>query len=338
MGWAVINLKTTDGKIAHITVEHEGHCESTGAMLVAYYNNFEKAKALIKCGDLHQLDEKIPTKEFIDTVSKEVSAGDISNMPFYPYHFINLPDLDNEVKKAKLMRSAYDYVICRFSVEDTTIPSFNLLSRLGHLNKGEKDKLIIYSSDDEKYRAKKGFKQGEYTYLFDQKENKWFLYGDNENEKYDLEDLLKSGKSKWTAEKFIKENDYYSKRLKKLVKRLQAEYQRRFNLQSMLKTNVNDIPKANVNDITKVVQAEVKVSHRPQSVRELNNWLRRMNVDGKLRVRTLQVRGVKCLAIQELDFGACQNGWRTIRKCEQNDYNAVISYLQQFVPVDWQYR
>lgn len=334
MAWATINVRSIDGKTANITVENEGHCEATGAMLVAFYNSFNKAKELLKCGSLYQLEAKIPTKEFIDKVSEEVSTGDISNMPFYPYHFINLPDLDNEVKTAKLMRSAYDYVICRFLVENTTLPSFNIQNK----------KLVIYSSHDERHKVQKGskqgeytyifdqkvqkgFRQGEYTYLFDQKENKWFLYGDNETEKYDLEALLQSDKSKWTAEKFIKEHEYYSKRLKKLVKRLQAEYQRRLDLQLRLKTNVNDIPK--------LVQAEVKVLHRPQSVRELNNWLRRMNVDGKLRVRTAQDRNYKYLAVQEF---TTDHKWRTVRKCEQTDYNAVTSYLQQFVPVDWQYK
>lgn len=84
----------------------------------------------------------------------------------------------------------------------------------------------------------------------------------------------------------------------------------------------------------KVLQAEIAASHRPQSVRELNDWLRRMNVASRFRVRTVQEKNCKCLALQE---STRSGGWRTVGKCGQHAYDTVINYLQQFVPVDWQW-
>ena len=72
----------------------------------------------------------------------------------------------------------------------------------------------------------------------------------------------------------------------------------------------------------KVLQAEVAASHRPQSVRELNDWF---------RIRTVQEKNCKCLALQE---STRSGGWRTVGKCGQHAYDTIINYLQQFVPVD----
>lgn len=70
---AAINFRTADGKTAHIMNYHDGHAGSTGAMLVSFYNTPEKIKALIKCGDLISLEQKLPNKEFISAVEKEVN-------------------------------------------------------------------------------------------------------------------------------------------------------------------------------------------------------------------------------------------------------------------------
>lgn len=312
---AAINVRTTEGQTVHIMNYHDGQVGSTGAMLVAFYNSFDKAKALIKRGDLNALEQKLPSREFIETVTKEIMTGDISKIPANPYNIYDGDDLAEAVKEHKCINNMRDYVACRFDLECTALPVFTI--------KAENGKKIMYldASSNTDFRAKKGFGAGEYTYLFDQKKGKWFLTDEVGNVLYAVEDELRNLDRGWTVNSYMEKRANYRKRLLSILKRLQDEFAKQQRTGKLGGENNR-----------KTIQSELNVSHRPQSVRELNDWLRRMNVASKFRVRTVQDRNCRCLAVQEFT----RNGkWKAVGKCGVNDYNTVINYLQQFVPVDW---
>lgn len=312
---AAINVRTTEGKTVHIINYHDGYVGSTGAMLVAFYNTFDRAKALVKCGDLNSLEQKLPSKEFIETVAKEVNEGDISKIPANPYNIYDGDDLAEAVKEHKCINNMHDYVACRFDLECTALPVFTIKNENG------KKKMELDASSNTDYRVKQGFGAGEYTYLFDQKQGKWFITDNVGNIMCAVEDELKRIDRGWTVNSYMEKREKYRKRLLDILKKLQAEF-----------TKQQKAGKLGGEKKRKVIQSEIKVSHRPQTVRELNDWLRRMNVASKFRVRTVQDRNCRCLAVQEFT----RNGkWKAVGKCGVNDYNTIINYLQQFVPVDW---
>ena len=312
---AAINVRTAEGKTIHIINYHNGHVGSTGAMLVAFYNNFEKAKALVKCGDLYDLEQKLPSKEFIETVNKEVMAEDTSKIPASPYNIYDEDDLAEVVKEHRCIKNMNDYVSYRFDLDCTALPVFSIKTENG------KKVLSLDANSNTDFRAKKGFGAGEYTYLFDQKQGKWFVTDEVGNILCAVEDELRNLDRGWTVNSYMEKRANYRKRLLSILKRLQDEFAKQQRAGKLSGENNN-----------KTVQSEIKVSHRPQSVRELNDWLRRMNVASKFRVRTVQERNCKCLAVQEFNR---QGKWKSIGKCGANDYNTVINYLMQFVPVDW---
>ena len=313
---AAINVRTAEGKTVHILNYHNGNVGSTGAMLVAFYNNFEKAKELVKCGDLYTLEQKLPSKEFIQTVADEVSRGDISKVPASPYNIYDGEDLKKVIKEHKCISNMYDYVACRFDLECTALPLFTIKD-----SNGKKQLSMNVYDNDANCKTKKGFGAGEYTYLFDQKQGKWFVTDEVGKILCAVEDELRHMDRSWTPNEFMEKRVRYRKGLMNILKQLQNEYAKQNNAGKLGNKHNN-----------RAVQSEVKVLHKPQSVRELNDWLRRMNVASKFRVRTVQERGYKKLAVQELNR---QGQWKAVGKCGVNDYNTVINYLIQFVPVDW---
>lgn len=317
MSIAAINVRTVEGKTVHIINYHDGHVGSTGEMLVAFYNTFDKAKALVKCGDLYTLEQKLPSKEFIETVTKEVMAGDISKIPANPFN-IHGDDLAEAVKKHKCIDNMRDYVECRFDLEDTALPVFTI--------KDENGKKIMYldATSNTDFRGKDGFGAGEYTYLFDQKQGKWFITDEVGNVLCAVEDAIRNFDRDWTVNRYMEERAKYRKKLLNILKKLQNEFAKQ--------QKTGKLGGENNRKTRKTIQSELKVYHRPQSVRELNNWLRRMNVASKYRVRTMHDGYYKCLVIQWFT----RNGkWKAVGKCGESDYNTVINYLRQFVPVDW---
>lgn len=315
MSVAAINVRTLEGRTVHIMNYHDGHVGSTGAMLVVFYNNFDKAKELVKCGDLYALEQKLPSKEFIQTVADEVSRGDISKVPASPYNIYDGEDLKKVIKEHKCISSMNDYVACRFDLECMTLPLFDIKD-----NNGRKQ-LSMSAYNDTTHKTKKGFGAGEYTYLFDQKQEKWFVTDEVGDILCAVEDELRNFDRSWTPSEYMEKRTRYRRGLMNILKQLQNEYAKQNNAGN-LNRRINN----------KTVQSEVKVSHKPQSVRELNDWLRRMNVASKFRVRTMKDRTGRYLAVQEFNR---QGKWRAIGKCGVTEYNTVIYYLTQFVPIDW---
>lgn len=312
---AAINVRTTEGKTVHIMNYHDGYVGSTGAMLVAFYNSFEKAKALIKRGDLNSLEQKLPSREFIETVTKEVMAGDISKIPANPYNIYDGDDLAEAVKEHKCINNMRDYVACRFDLECTALPLFTINDENG------KKIMHLDASSNTDFRGKQGFGAGEYTYLFDQKQMKWFLTDEVGNVLCAVEDELRKLDRGWTVNSYMEKRASYRKRLLDILKKLQNEFAKQHRTDNL-----------GVENNRKTIQSKIMASHRPQTVRELNDWLRRMNVASKFRVRTVLDKNCRCLAVQEFT----RNGkWKAVGKCGVSDYNTVINYLQQFVPVDW---
>ena len=306
---AAINFRSADGKTAHIMNYHDGHVGSTGAMLVSFYNTPEKIKALIKCGDLMSLEQRLPSKEFISTVEKEVKAGDTSKIPANPYSIYDEEELVKAIKEHKCINCMEDYVRCRFDINATALPLFYI-----------KDKQLKFFVEKQEHKAKKGFGIGEYTYLFDEKQGKWFITDEVGNILSTVEDELKRLDKGWTVNDYLNKRENYRKRILNILKQMQNLVEKQ-NKSKGLEVKSN-----------KVVQGEIKVAHRPQSVREVNDWLRRMNVASRFRLRTVQDNKTKCLALQQFT----SNGkWKAIGKCGLGDYTSVIHYLQQFVPVDW---
>ena len=306
---AAINLRTKEGKTAHIMNYHDGHVGSTGAMLVSFYNTTDKIKALIGCGDIDALEQRLPSKEFISTVEKEVSAGDTSKVPANPYNIYDEDDLIEAVKEHKCINCMEDYVKCRFDVNATTLPLFYI-----------EDNQLKFFVEKQEHKAKKGFGIGEYTYLFDEKQGKWFITDEVGNILSTIENELKRLDKGWTVNDYLNKRENYRKRILNILKQMQNLVEKQ-NKSKGLEVKSN-----------KVVQGEIKVAHRPQSVREVNDWLRRMNVASRFRLRTVQDNKTKCLALQQFT----SNGkWKAIGKCGLGDYTSVIHYLQQFVPVDW---
>lgn len=307
---AAINVRTTEGKTVHIMNYHDGYVGSTGAMLVTFYNSFDKAKALIKRGDLSALEQKLPSREFIETVTKEVMTGDISKIPANPYNIYDEDDLIEAVKEHKCINCMEDYVKCRFDVNATTLPLFYI-----------KDKQLKFFFENQEHKAKQGFGAGEYTYLFDQKQMKWFLTDEVGNVLCAVEDELRRLDRGWTVKDYLNKRENYRKRILNILKQMQNLVEKQQKTGKLSEENNR-----------KTIQSELKVSHRPQTVRELNDWLRRMNVASKFRVRTVLDKNYRCLAVQEFTR---DGKWKAVGKCRVDDYNTVIYYLQQFVPVDW---
>ena len=306
---AAINFRSADGKTAHIMNYHDGHVGSTGAMLVSFYNTPEKIKALIKCGDLMSLEQRLPSKEFISTVEKEVKAGDTSKIPANPYSIYDEEELVKAIKEHKCINCMEDYVRCRFDINATALPLFYI-----------KDKQLKFFIENQEHKAKEGFGAGEYTYLFDEKQGKWFITDEVGNILSTVEDEIKRLDKGWTINDYLNKRENYRKRILNILKQMQNLVEKQ-NKSKGLEVKSN-----------KVVQGEIKVAHRPQSVREVNDWLRRMNVASRFRLRTVQDNKTKCLALQQFT----SNGkWKAIGKCGLGDYTSVIHYLQQFVPVDW---
>lgn len=79
-----------------------------------------------------------------------------------------------------------------------------------------------------------------------------------------------------------------------------------------------------------MIQANI-VANKPNSVREINNWLKRMGVNSRMRVRTVKGK----LALQERV--GMTNSWRTVRLSAIDNFDNLLAYLVQYVPVDWQY-
>ena len=307
---AAINFRTADGKTAHIMNYHDGHVGSTGAMLMSFYNTPEKIKALIKCGDLMSLEQRLPSKEFISTVEKEVKAGDISKIPANPYSIYDEEELVKAIKEHKCINCMEDYVRCRFDINTTALPLFNI--------KDNQIEFIAYDSAE--HRAKKGFGAGEYTYLFDEKQGKWFITDEVGNILCTVEEELRNTDRGWTVNTYLEKRERYRKTILNILKQMQNLIAKQ-NKAKGLEVRSN-----------KVVQGEIKVIHKPQSVREINDWLRRMNVASRFRVRTMQDKKTKCLALQQFTR---DGRWKPVGKCDVGDYNTVIYYLQQFVPIDW---
>lgn len=84
-------------------------------------------------------------------------------------------------------------------------------------------------------------------------------------------------------------------------------------------------------------KARHKDHHKPQTVRGINDWLRRVEQEEFLRVRTIHEKGIKYLGIQRRIADCRTIDWRTIVKADVNDYDGVISYLQKYAPTDWKY-
>jgi hypothetical protein len=83
-----------------------------------------------------------------------------------------------------------------------------------------------------------------------------------------------------------------------------------------------------------VCQGYVQVNQAPNSVREINAWLKRYNVHNMFKVRTATMNnGVKYLAIQE--YQRRTGKFETTARC--GSYMEVIDLLSRYVPVDWQY-
>lgn len=73
------------------------------------------------------------------------------------------------------------------------------------------------------------------------------------------------------------------------------------------------------------------VANKPKSVREINSWLKRMGVNSRMRVRTVKGQ----LALQERV--GMTNNWRIVRLSAIDNFDNLLAYLVQYVPVDWQY-
>lgn len=73
------------------------------------------------------------------------------------------------------------------------------------------------------------------------------------------------------------------------------------------------------------------VANKPKSVREINSWLKRMGVNSRMRVRTVKGQ----LALQERV--GMTNNWRIVRLSAIDNFDNMLAYLVQYVPVDWQY-
>lgn len=73
------------------------------------------------------------------------------------------------------------------------------------------------------------------------------------------------------------------------------------------------------------------VANKPKSVREINSWLKRMGVNSRMRVRTVKGQ----LALQERV--GMTNSWRIVRLSAIDNFDNLLAYLVQYVPVDWQY-
>lgn len=307
---AAINVRTADGNVAHIICNYDGYTYITGALLLAYYNSFEKAKELLKCGDIYQLEEKLPNKQFIETLRKEVDAQDISKMPGCPYNYNDYEDekeLIRTVIRSMNNKSMYNHVAYRSQAECITLPIY-IIADICENNK-------IVSKNNSKFRAKKGFGMGEYTYLFDEAKGKWFEIDYTGKAIGALESLMNEG---WTVETYKKEREINNKKALNNVKRLRAAYTK---LQKM------------INDRKKQQKGTVKVYHKPQTVRELNDWLKRQGVRDRLRVRTLTKSGYKFVALQEL---TSKGDWQIRIKCDIDNYYNIFDYLKSYLFVDWQ--
>ncbi len=309
---ATINLRNNEGETVHVMTYHNGFVGHTGAMLVAFYNSFEKAKALMKYGDLNSLEPKLPTGEFIDAVEREVFENDISKVPAYPYtEYSSKNAMVAAIKKSKNIGCREDYVISRFGIEDVSLPVY-------YIEYTNARRILHFQAKEEaKWRAKTGLEISEYTYLFDQKQGTWFLLDDKGKVISTVIDELKRiNNGDWTVKKYLSQCAEYKKQWVEVLDKLKSVY-------------------AEMSKGTPRVIKD-KVCQKPSSVRGINDWLRRVGAGGTFRVRTLQEDGNKYLAIQRFTEDFTVNKWKVVKRLGVYDYGVAVDTLSHYVPVDWQ--